>query len=239
MRRLSPVFDARQVEAGARAIWAARSLPTPPSAELRPGGTPVRFVAGPVPRGGLRLATALQLARVDAEDRTLRRTGVRPTGSLRPALRSPAPADGPTSDVPFQMGVWFGGGRLAEAEAGGAARGAMLERLAADGLLVARSGPVRVCPLCRLPRSPQSVIHQPEVGSAYLVRFPIRGSEPATSLLVWVDSPWMLLATAAILVHPTLPYALVRCRQGEREERLVLLRSAVDSLRQELPNAQV
>src|ERR1700674_1414493 len=83
-------------------------------------------------------------------------------------------------------------------------RRSLAERLAADRILVTRSVPVRVCATCRRPHSPESVIYQEEVGSVYLVRFPIRDADPPAALLVWTDAAWKLLATTALLVNPTL-----------------------------------
>lgn len=238
MRPVPPVYDARGVEASVRAIWSARGLP-PADGPLGQGAGPIhRFVVGSVPPGAPDLPSALALVRLDADARYLLFTGARPFGTLRRPL-GPEPPEG-TEDPAQLLGAWLGGGTLrGAADREAELRRALVERLAADRLLVARSAPVRVCPNCRVPRSPETVIHQSEVGSAYLVRFPLRGEDPPATLLVWVDAPWKLLATAAVGVHPTAMYATVRCRRDGAEERIVVLRSAVDTLRLDLPGTEL
>ncbi|MCI4367877.1 MAG: hypothetical protein L3K08_09000, partial [Thermoplasmata archaeon] len=176
MHLLPRELDARAVEASTRALWAERGLPPPEGPLGPPGGSLVRLVSAPIPAGPAHLATALRLARLDAEVRILLRGNLRPFGTLRPPIRAGGSAEAPDMDPVRDYGVWLGGGTLRptaprEIEI----RRTFLERLAADGILVTRSVPVRICPACRSPHSPESVIYQEEVGSAYYVRFPIRG----------------------------------------------------------------
>src|SRR5579871_4988004 len=240
MRSVAPTFDARTVEAVGRSIWSTRALPPPDGPQGTAGGSLVRLLSGPFPSGPLDLAAALRLVRLDAEERQVLLSGGRAAGQLRlPLAAAPAPPPG-RDDAAAQLGVWLGGGHLsgpvpAEREL----RRPLLERLAAGEILVARSIPVRVCTQCRRPRNPEAVVHQSEIGSAYLVRFALRGSDPPTSLLAWVDAPWKLLACTALVVHPTLTYATVRVRRQGHEERILLLRSAVDRLRLDLPDVEV
>jgi hypothetical protein len=236
MHHLPRELDARAVEASTRALWTERGLPPPEGPLGPPGGSLVRLVSAPIPTGPAHLATALRLARLDAEERILLRGNLRPFGTLRPPIRAGGGSAEATDEDPVRdYGVWLGGGALRptaprEIEI----RRTFLERLAADGILVTRSVPVRICPTCRSPHSPESVIYQEEVGSAYYVRFPIRGADPPTSLLVWTDAAWKLLATTALLVSPTLPYAVVRCKRKGLEERIILLKDAVERLRNTL-----
>lgn len=228
----------RSVEEESRAFWAARGLPRP-DGPLGPANGPLtRMVTGPVPPETPPLATALRLAWLDASARALVLVGQRVSGTLRPPLGSAemAPASGPG---PLEeLGVWVGGGKLTPAPAPEAAlRRTLLERLSADALLVARSVPVQVCANCRTPESPESVLYQPEEGSAYLVRFPLPGTDPVQSLLVSTDAAWKLLATTALLANPTLTYAVLRHERHGANELVVCLRSAVERLRAALPDS--
>ena len=235
MHLLPSEYDARSIEAATRALWASRSLPPAEGPLGLTGSSLVRLVSAPIPPGPAHLATALRLARLDAEERILLRGNFRPFGALRPPIRGEAPPEGDATDPVRQFGVWLGGGALRPAPPRDTElRRALIERLAADGLLVARTGPVRLCATCRRPHSPESVIYQEEVGSAYFVRFSVRGADPPVSLLVWTDAAWKLLATTALLVNPDLPYAVVRCRWKDHEERIILLKDAVDRLRSTL-----
>ncbi|MCI4360433.1 MAG: class I tRNA ligase family protein, partial [Thermoplasmata archaeon] len=130
--------------------------------------------------------------------------------------------------------VWVGGGTLpllAELATGAQVQ-ELVDRLATQGLLVSREVPLRSCPACRAPRSPEGVVYSAEDGDAYLVRFLL-------DLLVWIDSAWKLLGTSAVLVQPELPYVRVRYRRRGAEELVLILRSAIDRLRAWLEGAEI
>jgi hypothetical protein len=237
MHRLPATYDARVVEGETRAFWNSRSLPPSTGAFGPAAGRLMRVVSGPVPYGTPPLSDALRLARVDAEVRVLELLGLRSYGCLRVPLVDATEGDAP--DPAQLFGVWLGGGALHRHDPGEAeGRREAMERLATDGLLVTVSVPVRVCASCRKPHSPQSVIHQEEEGSAYLVRFGLQGVDPPTSLLVWTDRAWKLLATTALLVSPSRRYAVVRHRRKGVEERLVVLTKVVAELQQALPDSE-
>ena len=105
--------------------------------------------------------------------------------------------------------VWVGGGALAglATERHAPELQELVDRLASSGLLISREGPLRSCPACRAPRSPEGLVYSAEDGDAYLVRFLVDRPAPRTSLLVWIDSTWKLLGTSAVLLHPDLPYS--------------------------------
>ncbi len=132
------------------------------------------------------------------------------------------------------LGVWTGGsgGRTYDAEDRTAGVQRITTRLARDGVLVSREGPVRLCPACAAPRSPERVLYHEEVGDTYLIRFPLepQGDGPTVEALAWVDAPWRLLGATALLVNPELPYVTVEYRRGEVTARLILLKSALPRL---------
>ncbi len=237
MPGLAATYDPRAVEAESRALWSARGVPPADGPLGPPTGPLVRLVSGPVEGSAGDLATALRLVRLDAEARWLAHTGRRASGVLRRSLRDDVGGAGAANPA-GALGVWFGGGTpLAPGERDPALRRALLERLASDRLLGCRSVPIQVCPSCRRPNSPESVIYQPEEGSAYLVRFPLQGSDPPVSLLVWTDAAWKLLATSAVLVHPKLTYVVLRRTGGENAERVLCSKGSLARFAEWLPDA--
>ncbi|MCI4340691.1 MAG: class I tRNA ligase family protein, partial [Thermoplasmata archaeon] len=178
--------------------------------------------------------------RADADARFLTLSGHPSRASLL-ARRSDHPARSALRASLAGSAIWVGGGKidLLGETAGLAQVQQLVDRLARDGLLVSREAPLRSCPACRAPRSPEGIVYSSEDGDAYLVRFLLDGPSPRTSLLVWIDSTWKLLGTSAVLVHPDLPYVRVRYRRRGTEEVVLVLRSAVDRLKTWLEGCEI
>jgi hypothetical protein len=115
----------------------------------------------------------------------------------------------------------------------------LIDRLAADRMLVVRDVPMRLCPTCQLPAAAETVVYNPEEGPAYLVRFPLRGAAPPVSILVWTDALWKLLGTSAVLLNPELRYVVAQYRRREVDERILVAKSSIDYLRTWLPGSSI
>jgi len=240
MRSLPARYDATQVEADVSAFWKARSLPPPTGDFTRGSGPPLHQVVGGLAATDTALSFLQRAIRADAEARFLTLEG-HPSRARLITRRGDHPALATLRAALLAAGVWVGGGRIDLL--GEVARPVLIQefvdRLAASGLLVSREGPVRSCPACRAPRSPEGIVYAAEDGDAYLVRFLLDGPPPRTSLLVWIDSAWKLLGTSAVLVHPDLPYVRVKYRRRGHEEVVLVLRSALDRLRGWLEGSEI
>jgi tRNA synthetases class I (I, L, M and V)/Protein of unknown function (DUF835)/Anticodon-binding domain of tRNA ligase len=240
MRSLPARYDPAQVEADVAAFWKSRGLPTPPGAVARGEGPPIHQVVVGLAATDTALAFLQRALRADAEARFLTLQGHPSRGRLV-ARRSDHPALGQLRIALPANGVWVGGGGievLGETSQPSQIQ-QLVDRLAVSGLLVSREGPLRSCPACRAPRSPEGLVYIAEDGDAYLVRFLLEGPIPRTSLLVWIDSAWKLLGTSAVLVHPDLSYARVRYRRRGTEEVVLVVRSAIDRLRSWLGGSEI
>src|SRR5262249_16355744 len=85
------------------------------------------------------------------------------------------------------------------------------------------------------PWPPAPLRHEGEPGPGSLSCFPLRGSDPPTSLLGWTDALWKLLGTTAVLVGAELTYVTVQYRRRGESERLVTVASSLDRLQAWLP----
>jgi hypothetical protein len=234
MERLAPRYDPAEVEAASRAFWEERSRRRDAEGTVGKGGRPVRQFVGTIAPSDSP-ATALQRTVVaDAEARYLRLAGRRTDWLLR--LRAPWTGDGREETV----------ARLAKAGVHGPSgdpdglaerRRWMLGRLADARILVARDLPLRICPNCRTPRTPETIVYDSQPGHAYLVRFAIPDEAEPTSLLVWTDEVWKLLGTVALLVNPETPYVVARFARRDATERVILSRSALDRVAHWLPGS--
>ncbi|MCI4344363.1 MAG: class I tRNA ligase family protein, partial [Thermoplasmata archaeon] len=138
-----------------------------------------------------------------------------------------------------RAGIWFGGGTLAGVDRLDApALQRCLDRLAETDAIVVREQPTRTCVRCRSSRTPEAIIYQEESGEAFLVRFPLAGSTPRTSLVVWTDAAWKLLGTSVILLNPELPYVVVRYQRKDVDEQILVAKAALDRLRQWMPGSE-
>ena len=139
------------------------------------------------------------------------------------------------------LGAWSAGAVPASfaTSEGVSQRQRMIESLAKLGILSSRGFPFRSCPKCQTPRTPETIVYQSERGPAYLVRFQVRDAAQPTSLLVWTDNPWKLLATSAVLVSPDLPYVTAVYRRRGVVERIILAKSAIPRLQGWLPGCEI
>ena len=229
-------------EAAVRRLWASHSLP-PATGTLGRGSGPVlRQLIGTYTPGDTPVTTAHRAVAADVDARATALAAGRAFGTLR---REGWPGETPDPVVaPLleSLGIWTGGsdGRPYDAEPRTEGVQAIASRLARLGAFVSRDGPVRLCPSCAAPRSPERTIYHEEVGDTFLVRFPLEAAEgaPPVEALAWVDSPWRLLGATALLVSPDLSYATVEYRRGDLTARLLTLRSSLGRLKAWLPGAE-
>ncbi|MCI4322110.1 MAG: class I tRNA ligase family protein, partial [Thermoplasmata archaeon] len=236
MERLAAQYDFHEVEAATRALWAERARRREPEPAGRRTGRPLRQFLGAISPSDPIAGTLQRSVAADAEARYLTLTARRSETALR--LRVPWAGDGSEATV----------ARLAQAavaaprpDTEGAAerRRWMLGRLADARILVARELPLRVCPRCQVPRTPQTIVYESGTGRTYLVRFRLPEEGEPTSLLVWTDEVWKLLGTVALLVNPEVHYVVARWTRRDATERIVLSRSALDRLTAWLPGSTV
>ncbi|MGI0132957.1 MAG: class I tRNA ligase family protein, partial [Thermoplasmata archaeon] len=239
MQPIPPRFDARAVESSTQAFWAARDL-LAADGPVGPAGGPLlhQMLATLSPSDG-DLSVLQRLVAADAQARYFALAGRRTWTTLQYAH------DAGTADLPAlfarvrEFGIRsIGTGSLpAEDERRRLQEG--VERLVRDGWLVARTHPLHTCPRCATPRTPQTIIYQEEAGTVHVVAFTLRGFDPPTRALVWVETAWKLLGTTAVLVHPDRPYVRARVRHHGREVVLLLDRMAMPRLSEWLPGAEV
>jgi hypothetical protein len=197
-------------------------------------GPVLRLLVGSYTPGDPPVLVAQRAVAADVDARASLLAGGRAFGTLR---REGCPADAPGTVVEpllADLGIWVGGsdGKPYDAVDRTASVQRMAGRLAHVGALVVRDGPVRLCPSCGAPRSPERTVYHEEVGDTLLIRFPLEadGDSPAVEALAWVDAPWRVLGTTALLVNADLPYVTVEYRRGEVTARLLTLRSSLARL---------
>ncbi len=237
MRSLPARYEPAQVQAESAAFWKARSLPTSGG---RGTGPRLHQMVAALAAYDSAISFLQRAVRADAESRFLGLEG-HPTRGRLLARRTDHPALEVLRPMLAASGVWVGNGRLEPlAEVASPPQiQEMVDHLARDGLLASRELPLRSCPACRAPRSPEGIVYSAEDGDAYLVRFLLDGKSPRTSLLVWIDSAWKLLGTSAVLVHPDLTYARIRYRRRGTEEVLLVLSSAIGRLKSWLEGCEI
>jgi hypothetical protein len=242
LRALAPSLDPRAVETAAQELWSSRGLPPGPEDRPDRGGPPTHLSIGGISSHGEVPLYLLQRGLIaDVASRAqllLERTA---TG---PVLFGARPRDGVPDSAAAQweaLGLWFGRGAMEptiQPELTPTV-GAMLGRLAETNVLLAKEGPLRWCPRCRLPKGPANLVYVDEEGPAYLVRFALRETEPRVDALVWTDSAWKLLGTTAILLNPKLPYVLAKFTRRGAEERVLTSKSSLERLRSWLPDSEI
>ena len=239
MAPLPPLFDPRAVEEQSRSFWAGRAL-NPPSGPFGPSrGALVHQLLGTVPSGEGPISLVQRTVVADAQERYLALSGRRSLTTV--AIGPPDPEGGASgADLAEQLGVRSGVFRAsgAPSETPTLAR-TILDRLASRGLLESSTVPLQTCLRCRLPRSPESIVYQEEDGAGLLIRFPIAGTEPRVSALVWTDAAWKLLGTSAVLLHPDRSYSRVRFQRRGLDEQLLVVKEAVPRLRAWLPESAI
>jgi len=241
MVEVAPAYEPHLLEQEAQTVWKARRLPSP-GGMLGPADGPVLHqyegTFTPLEPAGL-VAHRAVVADVDA--RYLSLAGRRAVGTLRSVAARPAEAESTLGPVLRRLGVWTGGDGATPWDFEDRIRSVetMVGRLAHRGILVSRDLPLRVCPVCAVPRSPERIIYQEEEGSTYLVRFDLSWNEAVVHALVWVDAPWRLLGASAILLHPELPYVVARYRRKDVDELVLTSRSSLDRLHAWIPGGSI
>jgi hypothetical protein len=239
MASLPDEYRPAQVEQEVRALWKAHGLP-PTTGSLGPAGGPtVRQFVGTFTSGDAVAMVAQRALAADVDARYLALTGRRTLATLRREGRPDSDPAGPVERALVRLGVWVGGSGAGPFDCED--RHARVERivgqLARRGIIATRDLPLRVCPSCAAPRSPERIIYQEEDGDTYLVRFDLPLDGRVARALVWVDAPWRLLATSAILVNPDLPYVVARYRRRDTEELVFTSRSSLERFRSWIPGA--
>jgi hypothetical protein len=241
MEPISPHFDAPLVESEVRAFWKARSLP-PTTGTLGTGGGPMICQLLPGLRPGEVPIVALQAAVLaDVEARYLALAGRKSSAAIRPISGADEPWLAKIRQMRMDLGIWIGTAKddsfdLADRHS---ELQSMVNRLASARVLVTKDLPFRTCPACREPRTPEAIVYQEEEGPAYIVRFPLADTNPPIAALVWIDVPWKLIGTSALLLNPTLPYVVARLRQEGREEQVLTSRSSLPVLKATLRNVEI
>jgi tRNA synthetases class I (I, L, M and V)/Anticodon-binding domain of tRNA ligase/Protein of unknown function (DUF835) len=235
----APAYDPHLLEAEAQTVWKGRRLPPTGGLFGPPDGPVIRQFEGSfTAQDALGLVVHRAVA-ADVDARYLALAGRRVVGTLRRVETSPNEAEPAVVPVLERLGVWTGGNGALPWDTEDRSRGVqtLIGRLAHRGVLVARDLPLRVCPSCSAPRSPERIIYQEEEGDTYLVRFDLPWEGQIVHALAWVDAPWRLLGTSALLLHPELPYVLARYRRKEVEELVLTSRSSLDRFRTWMPGA--
>jgi hypothetical protein len=235
-----PAYDPHLLEREVDGLWKARRLP-PATGILGPSdGAVVHQFEGTFTPGEAAELVAQRAVAADADARCLAFAGRRAAGTLRWEGGPPEGAELAVGPLLRSLGVWVGGAgpQLWETEPRHERVEAIVGRLARAGIVVTRDVPMRCCPSCAAPRSPERIVYQEEEGDTYLVRFDLPWSGGVAHALVWVDAPWRLLGTTALLVHPELPYVVARYRRRDVDEVVFTSRSSLERFREWLPGGQ-
>ena len=238
----APPFSVRSLEPEVRRLWAARRLPGGNGRLGPPDGPLVRQLEGYFATGDPPELIVHRAVVADVDARHLMLTGRSVVGTLRhvsiPGDATVAPRVRPVIE---SLGIWTGGAgpRPWEESDQHDRMQAIVGRLAKREVIAARDGPLRLCLSCRVPRSPERIIYQKEVGDTFLVRFPLAGTDPTVDALVWVDAPWRLLGASALLVHPDIPYAVVEYRHRGATALLLTSHGSLARLAEWLPDVEL
>jgi hypothetical protein len=237
MVRLELPFDPALIEEEARTLWASRQLP-PKGGVLGPKEGPlVLQFEGTFTSGDPPSLVAQRGVAADVEARYLALAGRRAVGTLRLEPTGTDPAGVPVVPILRRLAAWTGGDGAANWDNASrhARTEALVGRLAHRGIVISRDLPLRSCPSCGEPRSPERIIYQEEEGTTHLIRFELSLGGRTVHALVWVDAPWRLLGTCALLVHPELPYVIARYRRGDGDEFVFTSQSSLERFREWLP----
>ena len=237
----APRPSLRSLEPEVRRLWAARRLPPKGGVIGRGDGPRVRQIEGTFVPGDAPALVAHRAVLADVDARYLSLSGRNAIGTLRHEAGGPGGPFAELEPVLESLGIWTGGSGEHPWESSDqrTAIQGVLARLAHRGILVGRDGPLRICLSCRVPRTPERIIYQKEIGDTYLVRFPLAGSDPPVEALVWVDAPWRLLGASALLVHPDLTYVVAEYRRRGASVLILVSRGALDRLRAWLTDAEL
>jgi hypothetical protein len=239
MDPVPPDYNAHSVEADGLALWRARRLPSAGGVLGPPAGPAVRQFEGAWTQGDFPSLIAQRAVAADVDARYLALAGRRAVGTLRQATGPGPPAPTGVPGLLTALGVWTGGDGRAPWDSEDRTPGvqAIVGRLASKGILVTRDDSFRVCPSCGSPRSPERIVYDEQEGDTSLVRFPIRVGERAVNALVWVDVPWKLLGTSALLVNPEIRYVVADYRRRDEHEIVLTSAPSLHRLRSWIPDA--
>jgi hypothetical protein len=222
-------------ESAIRRLWSSHGLPSPSGTLGRGSGPVLRQLVGTYTPGDPPVMVAQRAVAADVDARASVLAGGRAFATLRREGWRGETADHVVDPLLEALAVWAGGagGKPYDAEARTAGVQRIADHLARLEVLVVRDGPVRLCPTCKAPRSPERTNYHEEVGDTFLIRFPLeaQGDLPSVDALAWVDAPWRLLGMSALLVSPDLPYVTVEYRRGDVVARLLVLRSSLGRLK--------
>ena len=232
-------YEPQRIGGEVERFWRSRGLP-PANGILGPPDGPVlhQLEGGLVPSEEASFL-AYRVVAADVDARYLALVGRRAEGTLRWERPSEGPNGPPQAELLRKLAIWTGGtgGAPWDAEDRHPKVERIVGRLARKGVIVSRDLPLRLCPTCVAPRSPERIIYQEEEGTAHLIRFDLPIDERVVHALVWVDAPWRLLGTSALLVHPDAPYVIARYRRRAAEEIVLTSRSSLERFRDWLPDA--
>ncbi len=239
MDTVPPDYNAHSIEADGLSLWRLRRLPPQSGVLGPPTGPTVRQFEGAWTQGDFPSLIAHRAVAADVDARYLALSGRRAVGTLRQAT-GPLPA-APTG-VPgllTALGVWTGGDGRTPWDSEDRTTGvqAIVGRLASKGILVTRDDEFRVCPSCGSPRSPERIVYDQQEGDTFLVRFPIRVGDRDVNALVWVDVPWKLLGTNALLVNPEIRYVVADYHRRDEHEFVLTSAPSLHRLRSWIPEA--
>ena len=232
-------YEPKRIARAADRFWQVRHLP-PASGVLGPPDGPVLHeLEGGIVAPEEANVVAYRAVAADVDARYLHLVGRRSDGTLRWEAAGDRVEERPEARLLRSLAVWTGGtgGVPWDSEDRHAKVERMVGRLARRGAIVARDLPLRLCPTCVQPRSPERIIYQEEDGQTYLVRFEVPLDDRVVNALLWVDAPWRLLGTSAILVHPDAPYVIARYRRKDAEELVLTSRSSLARFHDWLPDA--
>ncbi|MGD0588239.1 MAG: class I tRNA ligase family protein [Thermoplasmata archaeon] len=241
MDTVPPDYNAHSVEGDVLTLWRGRRLPPAGGVLGPPSGPAVRQYVGAWTQGDFPSLVAHRAVVADVDARYLELVGRRAVATLRQGTGVGPTATSAVPALLTALGVWTGGDGTApwDSEDRHAGVQAIVGRLASKGILVTRDGAFRMCPSCGSPRSPERIIYEEREGDTFLVRFPVRLKDLTVNVLVWVDVPWKLLGTSALLVNPDLTYVIAGYRRRDDRELVLTSKSSLDRLRTWIPEASL
>ncbi len=239
MPSVAAEYEPRRLAGESEQFWKARRLPPENGVFGPPDGPVLHQFEGGIVATEESSFVAYRAVAADVDARYLMLVGRRCDGTLRWSAPDTVSDEPPATRLLRKLAIWTGGSGVVPWDTRD--RHAKVERLvgrlARRGVIVSRDLPLRFCPSCVAPRSPEGIIYQEELGDAHLVRFEIPLDGRTVNALVWVDAPWRLLGASALLVHPEAPYVVARYRRKEAEELVLTARSSLERFRDWIPGA--